>query len=95
LALAVIHHMTLSSNIPFVDSARFFAGLSPLLIIEFPKRNDSWVDSLLQRKREFINHFDHYQQENFEKAFEQYFKILERVNIPDSDRILYLMHTQE
>jgi len=95
LALAVIHHMTLSSNIPFVDSARFFAGLSPLLIIEFPKRNDSWVDSLLQRKREFINHFDHYHQENFEKAFEQYFKILERVNIPDSDRILYLMHTQE
>jgi len=95
LALAVIHHMTLSANIPFADSAQFFARLSPLLVIEFPKRDDSWVDSLLQRKREFINHFDHYHQENFEKAFEEHFKILEKVNIPGSDRILYLMHSRQ
>jgi len=94
LALAVIHHMTLSGNVPFEDSARFFAGLSPLLIIEFPKRKDSWVDSLLQRKREFINHFDHYHQENFESAFAQYFETLEQVEIPGSKRILYLMKTR-
>ncbi|NDB02646.1 MAG: class I SAM-dependent methyltransferase [Flavobacteriaceae bacterium] len=94
LALAVIHHMTLSGNVPFEDSARFFAGLSPLLIIEFPKRKDSWVDSLLQRKREFINHFDHYHQEDFESAFAQYFETLEQVEIPGSKRILYLMKTR-
>ena len=95
LALAVIHHMTLSGNIPFEDSARFFADLSPVLIIEFPKRNDSWVDSLLQRKREFINHFDHYNQHEFEQAFKLYFNIAEKVEIPESERVLYLMHTRE
>ena len=94
LALAVIHHMTLSGNIPFEDSARFFASLSSVLIIEFPRRNDSWVNSLLQRKREFINHFDYYNQGNFETAFARYFTVVEQVNIPQSDRILYLMHTQ-
>ncbi len=95
LALAVIHHMTLSGNIPFEDSARFFTGLSSVLIIEFPKRNDSWVDSLLQRKREFINHFDHYNQHEFEQAYQHYFTIAEKVEIPESERVLYLMHTRE
>ena len=95
LALAVIHHMTLSGNIPFDDSARFFAALSSVLIIEFPKRDDSWVDSLLQRKREFINHFDHYNQEVFECAYQEHFTIEEKVEIPGSHRVLYLMKTRE
>lgn len=95
LALAVIHHMTLSGNIPFADSARFFADLSSVLVIEFPMRNDSWVDSLLQRKREFINHFDHYNQEEFEQAYKAYFTIVEKVEIPESHRVLYLMKTRE
>ena len=95
LALAVIHHMTLSGNIPFADSARFFAGLSQVLVIEFPKRDDSWVQSLLQRKREFINHFDHYNLLEFEQAYEHYFEMLEKVEIPGSQRVLYLMKTRE
>ena len=66
-----------------------------MLIIEFPKRNDSWVDSLLQRKREFINHFDHYNQHEFEQAYQHYFTIAEKVEIPESERVLYLMHTRE
>ena len=58
MALALIHHITLSGNVPFEKSAAFFAKFSKNLIIEFPKREDSWVESLLVRKREFINHFD-------------------------------------
>ena len=95
LALAVIHHITLSGNIPFEDSARFFAGLSSVLVIEFPKRDDSWVASLLERKREFINHFDHYNLQEFEQAYMRYFTIEEKVEIPGSQRVLYLMQTRE
>src|SRR5690606_32572870 len=64
MALALIHHMTLSGNVPFDKSAAFFARFSKHLILEFPKREDSWVDSLLVRKREFINHFDFYNETN-------------------------------
>ena len=75
LALAVIHHITLSGNIPFSMSARFFAQLAPNLLIEFPTRADSWVQYLLDGKRDFKNHFDFYNEDNFEKAYSVYFEI--------------------
>ncbi|MDO5970749.1 hypothetical protein Q4Q35_13105 [Flavivirga aquimarina] len=57
LALALIHHMSLSGNITFHMSASFFASFSKYLIIEFLKRNDSWVQHLLDNKADFKDHF--------------------------------------
>lgn len=91
LALALIHHITLSGNVPFEKSAEFFAKFSKRLIIEFPTREDSWVESLLVRKREFINHFDFYNEDNFEKGFLAYFQIERKEVIAGTSRILYLM----
>ncbi len=91
MALALIHHVTLSGNVPFEKSAEFFAQFSDRLIIEFPKRTDSWVTSLLVRKREFINHFDFYNQENFEDGYQQYFQIEKKQPIDGTERVLYLM----
>ena len=91
MALALIHHMTLSGNVPFDKSAAFFARFSKHLILEFPKRQDSWVESLLVRKREFINHFDFYNEANFELAYQQYFTIEKKEQIPDSQRIMYFL----
>src|SRR5690606_6451926 len=62
LALAVIHHMSLSGNVPFSGSAKFFRAFSNYLIIEFPKREDSWVQRLLKSKGEFESYFDFYNQ---------------------------------
>ena len=89
LALAVIHHITLSGNIPFSLSAQFFSKMAPNLLIEFPKRSDSWVQFLLDSKREFKNHFDFYNEENFEKEYSVYFEILNKQKIASSERILY------
>jgi len=89
LALAVIHHITLSGNIPFSLSAQFFANMAPNLLIEFPTRNDSWVQFLLDSKREFKNHFDFYNEDNFEKEYSAYFQIVKKVKIDYSERILY------
>src|SRR5690606_13342956 len=81
MVLALIHHITLSGNVPFAKSADFFASFSKHLIIEFPTREDSWVTSLLVRKREFINHFDFYNEIEFEKAFSAVFTLVEKEQI--------------
>lgn len=91
LALAVIHHITLSGNIPFSLSADFFAKMAPNLLIEFPTRDDSWVQFLLDSKREFKNHFDFYNEDNFEKEYSAYFEIVKKVKIDSSERILYCL----
>jgi len=89
LALAVIHHITLSGNIPFSLSALFFSKMAANLLIEFPTRNDSWVQFLLDSKREFKNHFDFYNEENFESEYAVYFEIIKKEKIASSERILY------
>ncbi len=91
MALALIHHITLSGNVPFLKSADFFARFSENLILEFPTREDTWVQSLLIRKREFVNHFDFYNEENFEAGYSQYFEIVKKEPINASERILYLL----
>lgn len=90
MALALIHHITLSGNVPFAKSAEFFSFFSKNLIIEFPSREDSWVESLLVRKREFMNHFDFYNEHEFEKGFLHYFDLLKKQPIKGTKRILYL-----
>ena len=91
LALAVIHHMSLSGNITFEMSAEFFASFSKYLIIEFPKREDSWVQRLLNNKGEFKNHFVFYNVENFELGYSTYFTIVEKQHIKGSKRIMYFL----
>lgn len=91
MALAVIHHISLSGNIPFDFSARFFAKMAANLLIEFPTRDDSWVKFLLDSKRDFKDYFDFYNEENFELAYTNYFAIISKEVIPSSNRILYQM----
>jgi hypothetical protein len=90
MALAVIHHITLSGNIPFEMSAEFFSSFSKHLVIEFPKRNDSWVQRLLNTKGEFRAHFDFYTIDNFESSYSKYFELIEKVSIDNSDRVMYV-----
>lgn len=91
MALALIHHITLSGNVPFEKSAEFFAKFSKYLIIEFPTREDSWVHSLLVRKREFINHFDFYNEKEFESGYLGYFDLEKKEIVSGTKRILYLL----
>lgn len=91
LALALIHHITLSGNVPFDKSAEFFAKFANYLIIEFPKREDSWVSSLLVRKREFVNHFDFYNEAQFEEGYLKYFTLEKKQAIEGTQRVLYVL----
>ena len=91
LALALIHHISLTGNVPFEMSAQMFASLTPYLIIEFPDREDSWVSFLLQSKREFAGHFDYYNKQNFEVAYTTVYDIVEKQAIPNTHRTMYLL----
>ena len=87
-ALALIHHLAISNNLPFDKIANYFSILGNNLIIEFVPKDDSKVQKLLATRRDIFNE---YTQENFEKQFSQYFKIEKIKNIPPSKRVLYLM----
>ncbi len=89
LALAVIHHLALSNNVPFNLLASYFSELTKdWLIIEFVPKRDKKVQVLLATRKDI---FDHYTTEVFESSFKQYFSIVAKEQITDSQRILYLM----
>ena len=88
LALALIHHLAISNNVPLAMLAAFFAGICNWLIIEFVPKADSQVQRLL-RSREDI--FPGYTQERFETEFGRHFQVCQKRGIAGSDRTLYLM----
>jgi len=95
MALALIHHITLSGNVPFEMSAAFFSSLSKYLIIEFPDREDSWVQFILDSKRDARHLFNDYNLAHFEKVYGDHFSILKREKLPQTQRTLFLMKRYE
>lgn len=87
-ALALIHHMAISNNVPLSNLAHFFSILCKWLIIEFIPKEDSQVQILLANRKDI---FDQYHQEGFENSFIEYFEIEERKLIQGTKRILFFM----
>ena len=88
LALALIHHLAISNNVPLLQVADFFASVGKWLVIEFVPKSDSQVQKLLVSREDI---FPNYTREGFEAAFQQRFKIVEAINVRESERVLYLM----
>lgn len=88
MALALIHHLTISNNVPFYRVASFFSKLCTYLIVEFVPKHDSQVKRLLRSR---VDIFETYDQANFEAVFLNYFQIIDSGMIQNSDRKLYLM----
>jgi ribosomal protein L11 methylase PrmA len=87
-ALALIHHLAISNNIPLEKLAQFFQGRCQYLIIEFIPKSDSQVKKLLSTREDV---FDYYTQENFEHCFSSHFNLERKNRIKNSERVLYLM----
>ncbi|MCB0829980.1 MAG: hypothetical protein KDB64_03590, partial [Solirubrobacterales bacterium] len=88
LALALIHHVSISANIPVADFLQWARDLETTLLIEFPKRTDPMVRALLANKHEGAN--PDYEEEIFERELESRFTVERREELPSGDRILYL-----
>jgi len=88
LALALIHHLAITNNLPFKLIAQFLSQCGRCLIIEFVPKEDSQVKKLLSsRKDVFLNYFQNF----FEADFGHYFKVEQKKAIPETKRTLYLM----
>ena len=88
LALALIHHLAISNNVPLSQLADFFARMGRWLIIEFVPKDDPQIQKLL-RSREDI--FPDYDLQGFENAFAGKFRLHKSAAIEGSERRLYLM----
>ena len=87
-ALAVIHHLALSNNVPLPQLAEYFAELGRYLVIEFVPKSDSQVQKIMSSR---VDIFPNYTLAGFEAAFAPCFKILEKVSVRESERTLYFM----
>lgn len=88
LALALVHHLAISNNVPLGRVAEFFAGLCQTLLIEFVPKEDSQVQKLLASREDV---FAGYHREGFEAAFGEKFEISEKKEIAQTVRTLYLL----
>jgi hypothetical protein len=86
LALAVIHHLSITNNIPLDQSADYFAGRGKELLIEFVGPGDSQVKRLLAQKN---TSYDWYTEQNFQASFSKRFRLESRQEIPGTDRCFY------
>lgn len=87
-ALALIHHLAISNNVPFERIAGFFAEIADYLVIEFVPKTDSQVRKLLANREDV---FADYSQDVFEEKFGEWFSVIRKEPIEDSSRVLYLM----
>lgn len=87
MALALIHHLAISNNLPLSLIASFMARICNYLIIEFVPKSDSQVQRLLASRPDI---FPDYNESSFEEAFLTQFHLEASEAISESQRRLYL-----
>jgi len=88
LALALIHHLAISNNLPFALISEFLTEICQNLVIEFVPKSDSQVKILLTTREDIFPDYTH---EGFEREFAKKFEISACENVRGSQRTLYLM----
>jgi len=88
LALALVHHLAISNNVPLPHVADFLAVAGRWLAVEFVPKSDGQVQRLLTSRPDI---FPDYTREGFERSFGHRFQIREAVPVRDSERWMYLM----
>jgi hypothetical protein len=88
LALALVHHLAISNNVPLSRIAGFLSDICHWLIVEFVPKTDSQVQRLLATREDI---FPNYTRQAFEQEFSRYFAIDDSADIRESQRTLYLM----
>jgi predicted nicotinamide N-methyase len=87
MALALVHHLAISNNVPLEKVFEYFTSLGKNLIIEFVPKGDSQVDKLLVTRKDI---FSDYNIIGFEEAAKPYYKLVEKTAIKGTKRTLYL-----
>jgi hypothetical protein len=88
VALALVHHLAISNNVPLPQLAALFGRLADALIIEFVPKEDSQVRRLLATREDI---FPDYTLSAFETAFSALFDVTHRETVPGTARTLFAM----
>ena len=89
-ALALIHHLAISNNLPFKKIAEFLSHMCNSLIIEFVPEDDIQ----LRQFKASVKSPPNYTESSFVNEFRKYFDIQGIENINDSQRTIYLMKSR-
>ena len=88
LALALVHHLAISRNVPLPMVLGLFADLAPWAIVEFVPKEDRMVRRLLATRRDV---FPEYTLDGFRTAATERFEVVQEAPIEDSLRVLFLL----
>jgi ribosomal protein L11 methylase PrmA len=88
MALALVHHLAISNNVPLPHLAAFFGRIARFLVVEFVPKDDSQVQRLLATRPDI---FPDYTTDGFEAAFAAHFTVIAREPVPGTVRTLYAM----
>ena len=86
LCLALIHHLSITANVPVAEIVDWLGGLDTHLVIEFVTKDDEMVKRLLQNKDDI---YDDYTPEVFEKLLAERFEFVEQETFHGGTRTLY------
>jgi len=88
IALALIHHLRITNNIPIELIAKFLSSITNChLILEYIPKSDEKIKFMLNHR--YDNYYD-YSMEIIEKTFNKYFDLTYKVSLNSSERILSL-----
>jgi ribosomal protein L11 methylase PrmA len=86
LALALIHHVAISKNVPLGDVVSWLTDMAPRGVIEFVPKTDPMVVELLRLRADI---FPNYNEEHFVKCLEERARIVTSETVSASGRKLF------
>jgi hypothetical protein len=88
LCLALVHHLTITANIPMSEFIKWLSEFGAELVIEFVRHPDPMVQRLLLNKEADDQDY-HYHRDIFQSDLAEYFNIIDRLELNNGNRILY------
>jgi hypothetical protein len=86
LALAVLHHLVITHNVPVAEVLDLFVDLGCEVVLEIPGEDDPMVRRLLAGKRHGVH--DTYTTAAIEAAVAERFEVRERLELAGGTRVL-------
>jgi hypothetical protein len=87
LALALIHHLAITGNIPLEQILEYLSQFGKKLIIEYIPKSDSKVQRMLKSREDI---FPEYTFEKFSELLNRKYTVLEKRQLGNSERLLIL-----
>lgn len=88
IALALLHHLRITGNVPLHRIAEFLAQLGKDLLIEYVPKADPMAQVLLRARKDT---FADYTDDGFRKAFYNFFDLQDAMPVAETGRVLYLL----